>query len=251
MKNYLIAISLCLTLFAISSCNKENGSIELVFEVIANNERLDYSNIYTSPSGDEYQVCDLRVYLSDLTITGEDGETILSDIELLNFGNCQDPTDPLSNPSRILVEDLESGDFSAINFGIGVSPDLNGTDPATFENDHPLSINNGMYWSWAAMYRFFVIDGQFDNTGDSQPNEGLAFHIGTDGLYKTKSLSHSFEINKEENTVVTISIDLDKAFNSGGDLIDFSTDFDTHTMDNMPLAVRMSETFPQAFSIKN
>ena len=74
-----------------------------------------------------------------------------------------------------------------------------------------------MHWGWAGGYRFLVVEGKVDNSGDGIPETDFEYHNLGDELYK--------------QTDMTIA----PAYDTGGDLtlsivLDYARLFDQNTM---------------------
>jgi len=76
-----------------------------------------------------------------------------------------------------------------------------------------------------------------------------AFHVGTDQFYQEHIFAIDFEIG-EEREDLTIEFDADKFLFNADDTIDLAEDNLTHTMDNMPLAMRFMELYNSAIRVK-
>jgi hypothetical protein len=143
---------------------------------------------------------------------------------------------------------VDAGHYDMLKFFVGVGPEENSQSEDDFTNrpaDDPLAVQNpSMHWSWASGYRFIRIDGQADTDGDGTPDTPMEFHLGTDPLL----INYTFMGHKdlEEGTnEYTMNLDLEKVFTD----VDLSTEFSTHTMDNMPLAMKIKDNFATAISM--
>jgi len=108
----------------------------------------------TFVSGDsyEYTVTRLEYYLSEIEIVHDGGQiTPVPDTWLLIDA---------SGPSLISLGEFAVNEIEGINFSVGVNPEHNHLDPATYPAEHPLAPQNpSMHWGWASGYRFAAFEG--------------------------------------------------------------------------------------------
>jgi len=121
-----------------------------------------------------------RMYLSDITLLNGSKETRLSEIEYLDFtpGNATFAT------PTITFKNVPEGEYTGIRIGYGVKPTLNAKAPSDFPAGHPLSVEVD-YWSGWDSYIFTTLDGKADPENDGTKNLSLAYHCGSDAVYKT------------------------------------------------------------------
>jgi hypothetical protein len=131
-----------------------------------------------------------------------------------------------------------------MSYAVGLNPTLNGTnnpnyDEAQWPLSHPLSIYNGMYWSWATGYIFSKVEGKTD-TSEAQnqtPTFTWFYHSGLDSLYSPNVLNNlNLTIEKDQTTVLQLNLEVNDIFSQPGDTINMQTDYFTHTTDNLELA---------------
>ncbi len=93
--------------------------------------------------------------------------------------------------------------FNNVSFNVGVPTELNHGDPALPASTSALNISNigDMYWGWNPGYKFVTIEGKVDTIPDGIDNfnKSFFFHLGTDFLFRTKTLS-DVTWNKESDT---------------------------------------------------
>lgn len=141
----------------------------------------------------DFNVTRLQYYISEISIIHDGGtETAIEDLFVL------------VNASQATEVDLGSHDITnveGINFYIGVDPDFNHLDPASYPNGHPLAPSfPSMHWGWAAGYRFVAIEGK----GGSSYNQLYQLHgLGDNNYFKTQV---ALDVAAENGAVV---IDLD------------------------------------------
>jgi hypothetical protein len=138
---------------------------------------------------------------------------------------------------------------------LGVKKALNGTDDTNFDEasfpiDHPLSIYNNMYWSWATGYIFSKIEGKIDTSQaqDQTPTYTWFYHSGMDTCYTEKNFDNlNIVVNEGKTTVIELGIEVKDIFISQNDTINMVEDNFTHTTDNIDLARKVSINLAKGF----
>jgi hypothetical protein len=140
----------------------------------------------TPGNGYYFKVARLQYYVSEITITHDGGQVLpLTDLWLL----VNPATDSIYDLGVLDIEQVES-----IKFSLGVDPDHNHLDPASYPAGHPLAPQNpSMHWGWAAGYRFIAFEGLAGGSATS-PNNVFEIHSLNDGNYKTLTLSTGAEL---------------------------------------------------------
>lgn len=256
MKQLIITL-LILSVFV--ACKKDpqpppdtNGtsSLELKLNAWFDDEAFVAGETYHNISDYRVNVTELKLYLSDVYAVKNNGDTVfLSDIALFHLNSGED---------AITVEDVPAGEYVAFGFGLGVSTDLNSPqneeifDISLFDNDHPLSISSGMYWTWQAGYRFVIFEGKYntDSDGTDPLIEGYSYHTGKDESYRTVEFDNiNFEVNGTGNSVINLDFDVDRFYYSQSDTVDVAVDSQTHGT-NQDLSNRVSENITEAISFR-
>jgi hypothetical protein len=132
---------------------------------------------------------------------------------------------------------------------VGVDPVTNAQTEMDFTSrqpSDPLSIKDpDMHWNWMTGYKFLRVDGDADTDGDGTVDTGIAYHIGSDPFLKNYEISKTIPLKNGQNTMY-FTLDLNIFFNG----VDLSTELDTHTSNNIPLAERLAENMTTAISIR-
>lgn len=257
MKNFIVLLAFTAVLTA---CKKDDPkppstpspktSADLHFKIspFFGDEILEFGNQYYNVSGYRLNVGEFKLYLSYVYFLEENGDTLhLTEVAFF---------DVRAGVDEIVIEDVPIGEYSSIGFGIGVAPDMNSPQNpyfniALFDNEHPLSESNGMYWSWAGGYRFVIFEGKYDTDPDSvEPmTDGYSFHTGGDATYREVVLEDiNFNFTAETN-VANLDFLLDRFFYSESDTIDIATQNQTH-MPDQPLSIVISDHIQQAVSFR-
>ncbi|MCH2200105.1 MAG: T9SS type A sorting domain-containing protein [Flavobacteriales bacterium] len=146
--------STLLSLFSLVMVLPSLGQNNITLEIdhIAGDQAFALNQDFILPGGYEAQFTRLQYYLCDFTITHDGGqETFLTETHIL------------VNADDDAIYDLGSWNINqveAIEFAVGIDPDFNHLDPATYENGHPLAYQApSMHWGWTAGYFFTAGEG--------------------------------------------------------------------------------------------
>lgn len=106
---------------------------------------------------------------------------------------------------------------------------MNGTDNPDFLTsqygpDSPLNVQNGMYWSWQAGYKFLIYEGRIDGTPDDDTDLPSVFsiHLGKDQYYTEIQVDLPFTISEGQTKHFGIEWDLAKSQYNDSDTLDLS-----------------------------
>ncbi len=128
-------------------------AVNLEIQHLINGEILNMGSPYTAEEGYNFNITRLEYYLTDIKIIHDGG--IITEVEdtwLL--------IDAMDNTSFNLGS-FDLNVIEGLQFSVGVAPDENHLDPATYPADHPLAPQNpSMHWGWASGYRFVALEGK-------------------------------------------------------------------------------------------
>lgn len=192
----------------------------------------------------------LKFYLSHIKLTTSDGNNVeIADVVLMDMENLE-----AGEPMVFKIE-VPDGSYTGIDFWVGLDSVQNYSDPNTFNQEHPLSLFSGTYWTWNTGYRFVMLEGYFDtlpNTpGPVDATRFFNYHTGINSLYRQAvlgSASQPFSIGEGESYVYNIDLDLNKLW-YGAQAIPRNQGATTHTTSNYELAEKFTENFVRAFSL--
>jgi hypothetical protein len=111
-----------------------------------------------------------------------------------------------SGPTQVDLGDHSIDAVEAIHFHIGVDPDHNHLDPASWPAGHPLAPSfPSMHWGWSAGYRFIAYEGK----GGNGLSQLCQLHgLGDANYFKTEI---PLTTTTPNNNVITINLDADYA----------------------------------------
>ena len=157
--NYLIQLSAMRNLilpigfaFAFSMCAFAQNTVHFNLNHMLGQEPFAMGTGAQNNLGHDFNVSRLQYYISKIAITHDGGMTTwIEDLWILV--DAGQPT----------LVDLGSHDINhveKVGFHIGVDPDHNHSDPATYPQGHPLAPQfPSMHWGWSAGYRFVAFEG--------------------------------------------------------------------------------------------
>ncbi|MEO0733451.1 MAG: MbnP family protein [Bacteroidota bacterium] len=222
MKN--IALLSLISLLVFVACMDDDDTItsgevdfQLDFRAEFSGEPLAIqSAAYDYPTGADLKVQLFQYYVSDLQLLPADGGTPveLSDIELIRWMSATEEA-TTSRSFRV-----PAGSYSGLRFGLGVSPDLNATDPNNFRADFVLNENE--FWNANARYVFAKIEANADLEPDGLFDTSLTYHMGADALYTTVDLAQPLVLDGNGDPEVTVVADVLRALSNGTDTFDIS-----------------------------
>jgi hypothetical protein len=229
----------------LQSC-KESADEPIPMEVISvkfspfytyNAQPLQKNVVYKSPQNRDLWITKKEFYVSNVTAVSTDGKKhLIKDIALIEVDNGEEKLQ--------LSGSIPIGNYKAISFDLGVRDDLNKADPATYAIDHPLSVTNNMYWGWSTQYIFSKLEGWEVNGSDTV---SFVIHTGTTSLYRPNvSVNRTFDVVKG-GTDVSVILDLFSVLSSEAYTFDLVQDGQSHTVDNLDLAIQYMDNFPYAF----
>jgi hypothetical protein len=245
MKKVLYSLSIIALVVSLNSCKKEdagpsNQTLKLHVHNVVGSDVLNYSNTFTTSTGQRFTLSEFRYYVSGISLLKNDGTKL--PITGKYF---------LVSPS-VSDYDLGSvpvGDYKGLEFSVGIDSAANHSDPATYEPTNPLAIQTpAIHWSWNSGYIFVKLEGKCDTTvgNNGALDQDLIYHLGLDASLRTVTLNTSFTVSKDNAKSLTMVADLRKYLTGAN----FRTVNETHTFDNLPFATQLANNISSMFSIQ-
>ncbi len=220
------------------SCDLGEGTIMMHFHPKWGDSEFNLNQDYTLADGRVVNLDIVRFYMSQFTLLSDNGETAITDL----YHQFRVGTDMYS------LGDVTPGNYTGLRFVVGVDEEANLSDPSLWPSDHPLSIDNPTFdhWSWNTGYIFSKLEGNVDG---STPQTGSAdssfvYHVGMQNFARTVTISSTVTLAEGGTTMFHIEVDVEALFAG----LDMTSDFDTHTMNNMPLATSVADNFVTAIA---
>lgn len=244
MKKLSLIFSIALAFaFVMSGCDKEGNNTvtgnqtSITYKV--GTEDFNLNQVYQDKTGRNFTISRIQFYVSGISLTTNGGNTISFPDEHL-----------VITPDQSVYElpDVPAGNYSMLSFNVGVDTPANNSDPTLYPASNPLSIQHPWFahWSWNSGYRFIVVEGLVDTSaaGTGTPSGLLEYHLGTNNLLRNVSFNSPIEVSEDNPFSMSLEVDILEIF----DQIDLSTEDGSvsHTMDNMSIAMQVSNNFAAA-----
>lgn len=208
------------------SCVYPDPELKMHLHPMFGSDAFTYGTEYELASGRKIQIDIARFYISNIRLQSASGDVALTGV-YKQF---------VPTMMHYALGEVAPGSYTGISFDIGIGADANLSDPAAWSDDHALSVSSPTHdhWSWNSGYVFVKVEGKVD--GSAAMNEAVdddfVYHVGTANLKRSVSIPTNFTLTEGGEGTVHLSVDVEQFFNS----IDLTSQFDTHTMNDMPLA---------------
>lgn len=250
MKNFLLLFFAALVLVSCDEKTENPGLVDFSVQFkgyFGDDPLVMYNQSYSYEDNMDLKFQLFQFYVSDLSLlrleSGDESAVKLSDIELISFGDVQS-MDEAEEGVTLTFNEVPAGNYAGLKLGLGVSADLNATQPGDYAPPHPL---DGHYWSWARGYVFTKVEGNADLNGDGIFEEKLTFHIGENNYFRELIIDEPIEVGKDGN--ITLSVDLSKVLKDvRGEFLNFREVTQDHTTnpdvagfiaDNLPGSIQL------------
>lgn len=238
MKNLKKHLLLSAVLVAFVSCSSDDDT------PVANNVKLEFKNTFgdteivlsetenTSDAGQVHRFSELKYVISNIRLVKADGTEIPYHVNDLDKGAT---VINQVNPSTLnyVLNNIPTGEYKQIKFGLGVRSDLNTLDQTRFPNFYALAGANDtqMMWEWGTGYRFTKIEGFYD-----ADDKEMSIHSGstvegsegnyTQGVDAYRNITLDLPVNAivgNKVPKIIIKADFDKLLSGTSNTITLST----------------------------
>ena len=240
------AVILLMVLQSFSGCNETTPPDEPVVKEpitvtinnLYNGVELTYHQIYKSPQDNDLWITQSKYYLSNVVAVKANGTNeLIADIAIINH--------TLGIEGMTISGNVPKGDYVGITFDLGVREDLNLKDPATYAIDHPLSVTQNMYWGWSTQYIFSKFEGFEVSNNDTS---SFVIHTGLQDLYRPNvNVARTFTVGTG-GTDISLNFDIFSLLKQTDYTFNLIVDGESHTIDNMQLAIQYMDNFTSAFN---
>jgi|ERR1051326_5484533 cytochrome c peroxidase len=190
-------------------------------------------------AGQKISVTRLDFFLSDFALAGKDGGwvTLTNAVAFVSIREGR---------SSFGLSNIDPGNYEKIRFHIGLAPELNHQNPASYPAAHPLNPEvNGLHWGWMGGYVFLALEGNW-----AQPDGrigGYSYHLATDRHLMTVELPISMQVKTDSE--IELALDVAKIFDGPNRVELNHKTTSTHSRTNDPLAGKLRANVERAFSI--
>lgn len=209
------------------------GTLKVSFRPTWNGVDFDKTNVYLSAADERVLIQQVKFYLSPITFSG-DTDVVGSEAELLDITNGPEER-WMTVPASV---------YDSLHYGLGVPYDLNHRDITTVTPPDPLDFSQGMYWTWATMYRFMIFDGRYDTDpgGTGTPPYQFSLHTGRDECYRERTIPLALDVVADDTIEVELEVDIARFFTDGTDVLDLSQGPQSHgESQNLAPAMHLSD----------
>ena len=241
---FIFIIFLALNFYSCEMEDDKGGNVNVRFKLVYGSEPLEMFKQYNYPvSKDKFFMTRLSFFLSELKLKSSSGEVLLKDIDYINLTNAYTGGVP-ANGYEYEIKGVKSGDYSSLNFGIGVPPLSNNKQPKDYPANSLLS-SSAEYWSSWQSYIFFRPEGKIGLEGSNVLDTDFALHLGANDAYRNFELAKSINVKEGSTTNVDVTIDMEKFFN-GKSLHDINDTHQIHSLFQMPLIINLADNLQTA-----
>ena len=224
-------------------CRASAGSLEVRMTPRVGGETLQTASLrYRTSAGESYSITRVSYLLSDFGLQRQDGTW-------QDVPNSFAWMDAELGRNSVRLEPVAVGPIQTLRFRVGLSPQQNRANPATYPARHPLNPNlNGMHWSWQGGYIFLAIEGLTRSPGT--PLDGWSYHLARD----TNSVWITVPVNAELRGAAILDLDLDFdlgiLLNAPRPLSFVRDGTSTHSRDGDPISAALVRNLPGAFRLR-
>ncbi len=221
----------------------------LNFNLEYDNEILRMNNAYTYPSGEQFELSRFDMYISNLTLINGNEEQLLEDFDYLKMTETYEDPALAAEGYNYSVAGLEDGNYDAIRFNIGLTPEINSTSPSDYPVNHPLGASSD-YWPTWDSYIFTSMEGRMDlDTSNPDFEHGFALHLGSNEAMKIIELQENTTLANNEETIVEIRIDLRDVFiDQDGKIYNIQATPTTHSLTQLPEVRELAENLKNSIN---
>ncbi|MCO6494166.1 MAG: hypothetical protein J5I91_00605 [Bacteroidetes bacterium] len=236
----LTLILIAIPLLTLWGCKKEpkkgngNASFKTTYNIDGAALMTD-TFAYLSEAGYEYKITRVEYFLSGFRLKHEDGNIYMS--EKVLYINAFKP-----ETNTFTFKDIPSGKYTEIAFYFGIDSAHN----ISRSLDANIDMAN-MSWpdQMGGGYHFMKFEGVFKN---NDKEEGFAMHLGNNKNLIDIHLNHSFEINIDNTSSLTLSMNLNEWFKNP-EVYDFVTD-GSYSMNKPPAMQKLKKNGADIFQVK-
>ncbi|BDS12956.1 MbnP family protein [Aureispira anguillae] len=223
----LVAVSMWSGSCETSPPNDPTGTLEIIFKARYGSQPLVLFEKIATGQTDPTDILfkKLDFFIADIKGSTRQGPTDFADVGYISMANSISQA-AAEEGTTFTINNVPVGDYTQLDFGVGLSDATNGTTPSDYESSSPLGLN-GNYWASWNSYILCKMEG--DITQSNGTISGFLYHSGVDGMYQPKSFTQNFEIAAEKTTQLVFYLDAKDIFFKAGTEIDMVGEAQTHS----------------------
>ena len=269
MRNLLLFTFLSIV-FMVSSCDKNEpqvepaSDIELNFNANYEGELLLLEKEYNYEGDIPIKFAQFNFYIANVALIKQNGgeieETELLEIDFVDFPHNFNEAAEAEKGQTVRINEIPVGEYDGIRIGFGVPADLNRTKPNDYSSESVMS-KSSHYWDGWSSYIFSKIEGKADIDKDgafeTNDGEGLAYHMGTDDVYTTRTIFENLTLTENQTLNLQLNINLKDLFKmsnpdfdaNGDGYLDIENYESVHGQDRLEVAKKMMNNFSEATTL--
>ncbi len=151
------------------------------------------------------------------------------------------------NRTELTLTNLPTGTYQALRFDLGLPPEINHADTASYGPQNPLNPSlNGLHWSWQGGYVFLALEGHWRAAGGKEG--GYSYHLANDCSRRTFELPMRLDLTNRAR--LTLGLRLDQIFAGRQPIAPLDENASTHSRTNDLLAERILGNLNQAWTLE-
>ena len=137
-------------------CKKEGEQVSIHLRLTYGGEPMVMTQEYAYPDGKTFLATKVSMYLSDISLEGNDKSLAIADVAFINLSESHRTAESATEGYVLYDEKVDLGRINTLHFNIGLTPEQNRTVPADHPSNSPLAMP-GEYWLAWDSYIFFKI----------------------------------------------------------------------------------------------
>lgn len=218
------------------------GSVKFTIRLEYNGESLVMFQPYEYPDGKKIDFTRCSFYMANLKL----GDKTINQIDFHNLTDAHADQTLAQDGYSWTIDNVPTGSYESLSFGIGVPEELNGMDPADFPSGHPLAKPAENWFSWMS-YIFLKVEGNVDLDDDDDAETGVALHTGADDAYRTIDMDYSVNVNSGTTSSVELVFDIYHLFEGADGIFKIAENPQLHSLDQMDSVQEISDNLTGAF----
>jgi hypothetical protein len=184
---------------------------------------------YTYPDGRKLYFNRFSFFIDEIVLTNGISTITSKEAKQVNFSNKNVTEQGAKEGIRLQFEAVPEGTYTKLKFCIGVKPNDNAKDPASFLPSSNLS-DQSEYWSGWKSYIFSRTEGFIDLDKNGSKERGFALHTGANDAYTCVELPINVTIVEPQISSTSVIIDLKKLFGNTAPYYDIEKNPQIHSL---------------------
>ena len=244
----LLGVLVLLSMIGLTACHKtdddQSGDLKISFSPKYGSE--DFVTLKSFPYAGTRAIkwSKFDFYVTGIRLVSASGSLDVSDVGMIDFTSTD------VNNRLINLRDIPAGDYTGIEFNVGVGTDLNKKQPKDYSSSNPLS-STSHYWEAWNSYIFSKMEGVFDSLGTGTFDLGFAIHTGTDECLQRVSIAKNIKISNGASSEMGLDLDIKNVYAPGGSFFDLKSSPLNHNPTNIEVLKLFSTRLAAAIQLKN